>query len=266
VTIPLRKKAGSRGNDDSAKAVPAAAFFLLAVLAVPAQAQQAATPAANAPSPQDLAKSIHNPFEDFIKVPFQATTGFDVGPHHNAGEGLNIEPTVPYPLNSRWILVTRPKLTAIYAPSPHEQYGLQDLQTSFYLTPASATKWIWGGGPIFQFPTATSKQLGTGRWSAGPTAAMIYSSGPWFNGVLAYQLMSFAGNHNRGSVNQTYIEPEVSYNFESGWYIDSDPSITYDWTARAPDAWVIPIGGDAGKTFKIRSQGRGSRSRRLRCN
>jgi hypothetical protein len=35
--------------------------------------------------------------------------------------------------------------------------------------------------------------------------------------------MSFAGNRERGSVNQTYIEPEISYNFESGWYVDCDP-------------------------------------------
>jgi hypothetical protein len=56
---------------------------------------------------------------------------------------------------------------------------------------------------------------------------------PWFNGVLAYQLMSFAGNRKRGSVNQTFLEPDVSYNFESGWYVQCEPDITYDWTADA---------------------------------
>jgi hypothetical protein len=96
-----------------------------------------------------------------------------------------------------------------------------------FLTPANATTWIWGVGPIFQLPTASSSELGTGRWSAGPTAALIYSEGPWFNGVLAYQLMSFAGNRERGSVNQTFLEPDVSYNFESGWYVQCEPSITY---------------------------------------
>lgn len=32
----------------------------------------------------------------------------------------------------------------------------------------------------------------------------------------------------RGSVNQTYVEPEVSYNFESGWYVDCDSPMTFD--------------------------------------
>jgi hypothetical protein len=28
---------------------------------------------------RDLAKSVHNPFEDFVKVPLQSTTGFSIG-------------------------------------------------------------------------------------------------------------------------------------------------------------------------------------------
>lgn len=66
--------------------------------------------------------------------------------------------------------------------------------------------------------------------------------------------MSFAGNRDRGSVNWTYIEPQVSYNFESGLYVQCDPAITYDWTADAVNAWTIPIGADIGKVFKMGSQ------------
>jgi len=128
------------------------------------------------------------------------------------------------------------------------------LQASFFLTPAKATTWIRGVGPIFQFPTASSPELGTGRWSAGPTAALVYSEGPWFNGILGYQLMSFTGNRDRGTVNQTFLEPDVSYNFESGWYVQCEPSITYDWTAEAANAWTIPMGADIGKAFKLGSQ------------
>jgi hypothetical protein len=66
--------------------------------------------------------------------------------------------------------------------------------------------------------------------------------------------MSFAGNRDRGSVNLTYFEPLISYNFESGWYVQCDPAITYDWTADAANAWTIPIGADIGKTFKLGSR------------
>ncbi|HVN90644.1 MAG TPA: hypothetical protein VMT61_12585 [Candidatus Binataceae bacterium] len=196
----------------------------------PAEAQETTT---NAPTPEELAKSTHNPFADFIKVPFESDTGFSIGPHHNVGDNVSVTPVIPFHLNADWDLIARPSVAITYQPSPHEQFGLDDSQVSLFVTPQNASEWLWGIGPILQLPTATSDGLGTGRWSAGPTAALIYSNGPWFNGILAYQLMSFAGNRDRGSVNQTYLEPELSYNFDSGWYVDIDPPITFDWTADA---------------------------------
>ncbi len=232
--------------------------LLLCVTGVaPSYAQQASTPASSTTSVmtgQDLAISVHNPFEDFIKVPIQSATGFRLGSDHKVGDAINIEPLLPFSLNADWDLFARPSLTIAYAPTPHEQSGLEDLQASFFLSPAKNTSWIWGVGPIFQLPTASSSELGTGRWSAGPTAALVYSEGPWLNDILAYHLMSFAGNRERGSVNQTYLEPEISYNFESGWYTDCDPAITYDWTADGANAWVVPMGADIGKALTLGSQ------------
>src|SRR5262249_16288898 len=146
-------------------------------------------------------KAVHNPFEDFVKIPIQATTGFRIGPEHNAGEAVNIQPLLPFHLNSTVDLFVQPSQSVAYIPSPHEQFGLTDFQTSFFFSPAKAHNWIWGAGPILLYPTATGKQLGSGRWSAGPTGAVVYDQGPWFEGVLAYHLMSYAGDRNRGSVN-----------------------------------------------------------------
>ncbi len=232
-------------------------MLLSVVLSASAFAQQASTPASSptsAMTDQELAVSVHNPFEDFVKVPVQSTTGFQLGRDHKVGDAVNIEPLLPISLNADWDLFARPSLTVAYAPTPNEQSGLTDLQTSFFLSPAKETTWIWGAGPIFQFPTASSSELGSGHWSAGPTAALVYSKGPWLNALLAYHMMSFAGTRERGSVNQTYIEPQISYNFESGWYVDCDPQMTYDWTADTANAWLIPMGADIGKAFNIGSQ------------
>jgi hypothetical protein len=233
------------------------ALLLSALLvSAPAFAQQAATPEPS-PTPltsQQLANSVHNPFEDFVKVPIQSTTGFELGRDRKVGDAVNIEPLLPFSLNANWDLLVRPSVTVAYSPTPHEQSGLEDLQTSFFLTPHKESTWIWGAGPIFQFPTASSSELGTGRWSAGPTAGLVYTQGPWFAGILAYHLMSFAGTHSRGSVDQTYIEPEISYSLESGWYGDIDPQMTYDWTADTANAWLIPMGADVGKAFTIGTQ------------
>ena len=158
-----------------------ATFLLAGAFAAPLCAQQTATtPPIMSTTPQELAKSVHNPFEDFIKIPLQSTTGFSIGPHHNAGDSLNLQPLLPFSLNGEWDVFARPSLSLNYQPSPHEQFGLSDLQSSFFFSPHCANEWVWGIGPIFQFPTATSLELGTGRWSAGPTAALICSNGPWF--------------------------------------------------------------------------------------
>jgi len=223
------------------------------MLSASVQAQQSPSSSVNL-TPLDLAKSVHNPFEDFVKVPIQATTGFNVGSNHSAGQAVNIEPLFPVHLNPQWDLMIRPNFTLTYLPSPDSQFGLSDTQASFYLTPESASEWIWGVGPIFQFPTASSTDLGNGKWCGGPTAAIVYSNGPWFSAVQADQLMSFAGAQHRGSVNQTYIEPEVSYNLDSGWYGQIDPPITYDWTAEQRNAWTLPVGADIGDVFDFEGQ------------
>lgn len=71
----------------------ASLLTLSATLTASVRAQQAtpsAQPTANATSLQDLAKDTQNPVAQIIKVPFQSATGF--GPHHNAGESLNVTP------------------------------------------------------------------------------------------------------------------------------------------------------------------------------
>jgi hypothetical protein len=203
-----------------------------------AQAQQSpsATPSAATTALQDLSKDSRNPFVGFIKVPVEATTGFDVGAHHNAGENINIEPLIPIDLGPDWDLIARPSFNVTYTPSPGAAFGFQDLQTSFFLTPDKAATWLWGAGPIFQFPTASRRELGTGRWSAGPTAALTYNQGPWFNAILTYQLMSFAGSRRRGRS------------------VQCDPQMTLDWTAESSNAWSIPLGADVARTFQLGEQ------------
>lgn len=221
------------------------------VFATPAMAQEASAPTKERPSLQELAKEQKNPLAQSFNVPFQFTTGFGVGSERRAGESLNIQPVLPFSLTSDWSVIARPSISVTYTPSPDEQFGLQDVQLSLFLAPAQADKWIWGVGPILQFPSASTSELGTGKWSAGPTGALVYSNGPWFNGVLASHLWSFAGDSTRDAVNQTSLEVLVSYNFQGGWYVQLDPVNSYDWTADSRNAWTVPVGIDVGRVFDL---------------
>jgi len=158
--------------------------LLLSAMFVGSPRAQDATPSPQAtPSPmseQDLAKSVHNPFEDFVKVPFQSATGFRVGPHNKAATNLNVQPVIPFHLNADWDLFARPSLTVAYLPSPHEQYGLQDFQTSFFLSPSSASKWIWGVGAD---PSVSHRQqrsfTRTVAWSSSCGASPRSDTAAW---------------------------------------------------------------------------------------
>ncbi len=206
-------------------------------------------------SVEDLAQQKLNPFADAISLPATLSFGFGSGPRNDVQPSLTFQPLIPLPLSQNWRLVTRSNVPIINIPDPDGVTGFGDIDVSLFLTPARTGKWVWGAGPILQFPTATDEALGTGKWAAGPTAALVYVDGPWLNGTLVSHLWSFAGSSTREDVSLTQIEVKFSYQFSGGWYIDTDPVMTYDWKAPSDQGWTIPVGLDVGKVFKIGNQG-----------
>jgi hypothetical protein len=134
---------------------------------------------------------------------------------------------------------------------PHRKLGFGDIELQTYLTPGFAERWVWGIGADLQAPTATDPAFGTGKWSAGPAVGLVYMNGPWVNGILANHVWSFAGERDRAAVSQSTLEPVISYNFENGWFLGFDSTMTADWNAIADKRWTIPVGLDAGKTFLV---------------
>lgn len=43
----------------------------------------------------------------------------------------------------------------------------------------------------------------------------------------------------------------INYNFKSGLYISSTPTITADWEADSDDRWTVPFGGGIGKLVRF---------------
>ena len=120
-------------------------------------------------------------------------------------------------------------------------------------------KVIWGVGPSLNLPTATDDVLGSGQWSTGLTAVGLTQPGWGTVGVLGRQLWSFAGDSDRKAVNQFLLEPFVNYNLKNGWFLITDMIITANWDAPSGQRWTVPIGGGAGRIFKIGNQAINSR-------
>jgi hypothetical protein len=210
-------------------------------------------------APEELRKVARNSFADEIKLTFEEDFTFNQGPYDRSANSLGIQPVIPLSITGDWLLITRVVATAVaYQPKSLARSGgttgLGDTTSSFFLTPAHTGRLIWGVGPAVLMPTATSDQLGAGKWGVGPTGAALVEPEWGSVEVLVQNIWSVAGGSNRSPVNQLQIEPSFSYNLPQGWYLTSNPTIVADWTQSRSERWLLPIGGGAGRSFNIRKQ------------
>jgi hypothetical protein len=116
---------------------------------------------------------VQNPVASLISVPLQNFTDFNTGPFgRDRNTVLQFQPVIPIQLGENWNLITRTIGALVFQPNiaqAHQgTFGLNDINPSFFLSPAKAGKVIWGVGPTFLLPTATDDVLGTGKLSIGP--------------------------------------------------------------------------------------------------
>jgi len=251
----VRARCGSLG------AAPriAAALVLIAIASGAGLAHaEPADGAASGASEEELAKKTQNPVADLISVPFQNNFNFNTGPRDKTTYVLNIQPVIPLNITEDWNLITRIITPIIDVPSLGPGFenasGLGDINPSFFFSPAKPGHLVWGVGPTFTFPTASNKNLGTGKFSAGPTGVALLMEGPWVVGALANNQWSFAGWGEK-SVNSLLVQTFLNYNFSHGWYLTTAPIITSDWTQRASQQWTVPVGGGGGKLWRVGSVG-----------
>ena len=212
----------------------------------------------------DLRSSVQNPVSSLYSLPFKFT--FDNGAANGNANFLNIQPVLPVTVGD-WNLVSRiiapiidapggvPGLPSIPTPSPGPRAtGLGDINYTLFFSPVKYDKVIWGVGPSVSMPSASETHLGSGKWSVGPSFVFLLQPkwGTW--GMLGSQIWSVAGDSARADVNQTLIEPFVSYNLDKGWYLTTDLIITANWQAASGDEWTVPLGGGVGRVMKWGNQ------------
>jgi len=211
-----------------------------------------------------LRAAVQNPISSLISLPFKFT--FDYGAPNGEASFLNIQPVYPVTVDE-WNLVNRVIVPLIDSPGPiagtsnipnpvpgDGKTGLGDINYSLFVSPVKYDNVIWGLGPSITAPTATDDQLGSGKWSTGPTMVLLDQPKWGSMGVLMRQLWSFAGDSDRSKVSQFLLEPFVNYNLPDGWYLLSDLVLTANWNAPSGQVWTVPLGGGAGKLMKIGDQ------------
>ena len=185
--------------------------------------QEAEKPDAKA-SAGDLAKATQNPVASLISVPLQNISDFNIGSFdRDRNTIIQVQPVIPIPLSENWNLITRTIGALVFQPniaqSNQGTFGLNDINPSFFLSPARPGKIIWGAGPTFLIPTATDNVLGTGKFSIGPSVVALVQPRKWTLGVLVSNLFSVAGPSNRANVNAFTLQYFINYNLKKGYYL-----------------------------------------------
>lgn len=210
-------------------------------------------------SPESLESKIRaaqNPIADRTFFGLQNYTGFGIGSEGRVNNILNIQPVKAFSLSSGWNLTTRLVLPLAYEPdlftNEEANFGLGDLTASFYLNQVSKRPLVWGVGPVFLFPTATSDALGADKWGIGASLIGEYNYQNWLAGLLINNTWSIAGLDHRKDINQFTLQPYVNYiiNGTNGLTLISSPVITADWEID-DDKWTVPLGAGLGYLFQF---------------
>ena len=195
-----------------------------------------------------------------------------------------LQPILPVPLGSDWLLVNRPTIPLIKAPIPkldtsgqgrfppvgpggggpefsdlqnrvstNHQFELGDIIYPMWIAPRELPKvgggnLIWGVGPTWIFPTATHDFVGGGKWAVGPTGLVVWDSPDWKLGVVAQQWWSFAGKDDRPSVKTANIQYLIYRQLPNLWQVGMGPNVLVDWNADDGNKLTFPVGLGVNKT------------------
>jgi hypothetical protein len=204
------------------------------------------------PTQSNLVKQANAPISSIFQIRLQDTYVPRFTDVDGQGNTLSVAMTMPLP---KYRLLPLPQLSIMALPAavtlPNGMTGLGDLRFLDIAVLDAGHGVIWGVGPTFVFPTASERTTGQGKFQVGPAAAIAYAPARWLVGVLAEDLLSFAGADDRPDVHALVLQPFVTYQLGRGWFLRSQPRFVFDWENGTR---LLPLDVGAGRVFRIGGQ------------
>jgi hypothetical protein len=224
-----------------------------------------ASHASTAEDLQEVGKQLNNPVSSIWNITTQSNMYFEKGNLSSAYRGqfvFNFQPVLPIPLTQDWNLIPRPVIpflsnpyirgvdTATGSLDWSRTGGMGDMAFVTFLSP-NLPGWILGMGPTFIFPTASTYDLGQGKFQMGPAAVVGFITKHWVGLIFAQNWWSIAGTHQTPVTNQMNLQYALVRMLPGAWQIQMTPNILIDWRGKAGNQVTFPIGIGVGKTFRI---------------
>jgi hypothetical protein len=253
--------------------MPALIIFLTLILAAgQVTAQTAGDAAGGGKNLEDLGKQLNNPISSVWNITTQSNMYFykgDLSPAYRGQFVFNFQPVLPIPLTENWTLIPRPIIPILSSPyisgvnmdvpflgssnvSPRwdRTSGLGDIGLVTILSP-NIPGMILGFGPSFIFPSASTYDLGQGKWQTGPAVVLGFVSKNWVGGVFPQHWWSVGGTSATQVTSQTNIQYFLFRMLPKGWQVGFAPNILINWRAKDRNKVTFPLGLGAGRTFKL---------------
>jgi hypothetical protein len=195
-----------------------------------------------------LARQTQNPVASLVSVPIQANWDSGLGERETTGTLVNVQPVMPFSLNKDWNVILRVVMpfASQATPAGSTVSGMGDTVATVFLSPARSNRFIWGAGPVFLLPTATTSRFGAEKIGLGPSVVALSQPNRFTLGVLFNQIWSASGANDRPDVSQMLLQPFVNYNLVEGLSIGMVSETSANWTLDT-NRWSVPLLFTVGK-------------------
>jgi hypothetical protein len=233
---------------------PAALCALLVVLWVTGPGATFAQGQTSGPAAEEkLIKDFTDPLTTLPQISIKdAFTPANFGTHVQTNQVI-VRPIIPrLPRFSLFpfVQLIRPSFSLVTVPSARggtrTEFGdMQLFDLAVLPWPSEKTHFKIGLGPMFVFPTATSRSAGQGAWQAGPALGAVYTGIPWLvMGFLFQNPISFAyTSPKRLPQNTLQFQPALALHIWEGWYLRSaEATWVCGWRHHSPTVLPLSLG------------------------